>query len=169
VTTPLDKMGSGLIDALADRIAERAAEIVLERLRPEIVHSRDHDDTRLIDVHAAAGKLSVAESAIYKLAGSGRLPSVKVGGRLRFRVADIEKLIEQGTRSDERVRELARVVQAGGGEVRQSRRPATSRRRPASPRPAQRADESSPRTAVETPLKVLTTDAPDAADARRSG
>jgi len=169
VSTPLDEMASGLLDALVERIAERAAEIVLQRLDEREQPPHPPADDRLLDVKEVAARLSVPASAVYKLADAGKLASVKVGGRLRFRASEVERFIERGTRSDERVRELARTAQADAMQAGRRTPAATaSKRRGIPPRSAPRGGVRATRPANEQVLKVLTKESPDRANTRRS-
>jgi len=61
-------------------------------------------------VDEAAKRLGLATSTVYKLAARVQLPSVKLGGRLLFRVEDLFALVEKHRRSPEQVARLA----AGG-------------------------------------------------------
>jgi len=43
------------------------------------------NDLKLLDPKNVSEKLGIGKSTVYTLANNGELPSVKVGGRLRFR------------------------------------------------------------------------------------
>ncbi len=52
---------------------------------------------RLLDVNAAAVLLGLkSPRTLYKWAYAGRIPSVKIGRLLRFRLSDLERLITAG-------------------------------------------------------------------------
>ncbi len=53
-------------------------------------------DKRLLDLHEVAGKLAIGESTPKRLLsdGSVNLPKVRIGGNVRFRLADVEKLVD---------------------------------------------------------------------------
>ncbi len=54
---------------------------------------------RLLDVHEAATLLGLkSPRTLYKWAYAGRIPSVKIGKLLRFRLSDLESLIAAGER-----------------------------------------------------------------------
>jgi excisionase family DNA binding protein len=166
MNTPLDQVSSSLLDTIVEQVAQRIAEIVLDRLRTEGWSPGRRSDEQLLGVEAAAAKLAVPPSAIYKLTASGRLPAVKVGGRLRIRRADIDQFIIDNVRTDQRVSAMARAAQAGAtaGTSRSRPRPSrtTSRRRVARSAPPSH-------DATEATLKVVTNDDPNATPTRRSG
>jgi excisionase family DNA binding protein len=56
----------------------------------------------LLDAAGVAQILSVPLRSVYVLAETGRLAYYKVGRRLRFRAADVEKLLDQGHVAAER-------------------------------------------------------------------
>ena len=49
----------------------------------------------LLDVHDVSKILNVQVSTVYKYSMCGRLPTVKVGGALRFRPEKIKQYIER--------------------------------------------------------------------------
>ena len=53
----------------------------------------------LLDVDGAAAHLSLSKSTVYKLSASGRIPKVQLGGRLLFRMEDLESYIRRNRRS----------------------------------------------------------------------
>src|SRR5438477_410309 len=54
---------------------------------------------RLLDVNEAAALLGLkSPRTLYKWAYAGRIPSVKIGKLLRFRLSDLERLIAAGER-----------------------------------------------------------------------
>lgn len=101
----------GAFAPLVEAVAQRTADLVAERLA-ERSGPAPREPEQLLDIAEAARRLAVSRGAVYKLAESGSLASVKLGGRLRFRVADLEAYVERHLRSDERVEALARAVRA---------------------------------------------------------
>lgn len=97
----------GPLAPLVEAIAQRTAAVVAERLG---TRTQPPEPEQLVDVAEAALRLAVSRHAVYKLAESGSLPSVKLGGRLRFRPADLHAYVERNLRSDERVDEVTRHV-----------------------------------------------------------
>src|SRR5438128_7578417 len=69
--------------------------------RPAVDVTRDG----LVDVKEAARHLGLSPSTVYKRAASIELASVKLGGRLLFRPADLDGYTEARRRTPERVRE----------------------------------------------------------------
>ena len=53
-------------------------------------------EKRLLDLHAVAEKLSLGESTLKRLLADGsiNLPKVRLGGAVRFRLADVERLVD---------------------------------------------------------------------------
>ena len=43
------------------------------------------------------GVLKVSRGTVYKLVNRGELPAVRVGERLRFRPADVDRYLERGS------------------------------------------------------------------------
>ena len=62
--------------------------------------TRKHDffEERLLDVKEAAEMLGLKPSTLYQWAYERRLPVVKLGRTLRFRLSDIQALIAQSVR-----------------------------------------------------------------------
>ena len=56
-------------------------------------------EKRLLDLHEVAQKLSIGESTLKRLlaAKAIALPKVKIGGAIRFRLADVEALMDNVT------------------------------------------------------------------------
>lgn len=44
-----------------------------------------------------AGVLSISKTTVHRLADRGQLPFIWVGGQRRFKVDDIERVVENGT------------------------------------------------------------------------
>ena len=158
-----------MLDALVERIADLAAEKVVERLGAEGWAPAQPVEEQLLDVEATAARLQVPRSGIYKMATSGQLPAVKVGARLRFRLSDIEEFITQATRSEERVRALAASARAVATQPQHEPHRGSASRRDRGERTMTR-DGSSERPApAAAALKVLTNNDPDDAPTRRAG
>ena len=53
-------------------------------------------EKRLLDLHEVAARLSIGESTLKRLLADGTvaLPKVHIGGAVRFRLADVERLID---------------------------------------------------------------------------
>lgn len=53
-------------------------------------------EKRLMDLHEVAEKLSLGESTLKRLLAEGsiNLPKVRLGGAVRFRLADVERLVD---------------------------------------------------------------------------
>jgi excisionase family DNA binding protein len=70
-----------------------------------------HDSLRRVDgligVEAAARHLGLAAGTVYKLARKCELPSVKMGTRLLFKLADLDAYAAARRRSPERVTAIA--------------------------------------------------------------
>ena len=75
-------------DALVERIAERAAELLAERQRP--------DEPELLTVAEAAGFLRCKPQRLYDLVSQGRLPHLKDGARVLVRRADLLTYLDKG-------------------------------------------------------------------------
>jgi len=62
----------------------------------------------LLGVEAAAKRLGLSTSTVYKRGQRGHLPCIKDGSRVLFRPADLDAYAEARRRSPDRVRALAR-------------------------------------------------------------
>lgn len=51
---------------------------------------------RLLTVDQVAEGLAISTATVYRLVAAKELPKVRIGGSTRFRVADVETLIERG-------------------------------------------------------------------------
>ena len=51
----------------------------------------------LLTVNELRGVLKVSRGTVYKLVNRGELPAVRVGERLRFRPADVDRYLERGS------------------------------------------------------------------------
>ncbi len=101
------KMGD-LWSELVEQVAERTADLVEERLGPELAGAAPAEGEEVLSVPEAADFLDLGQSTVYKKAASGELPSVKLGGRRVFLRSDLEAYIEAHRWGDDLVVELAR-------------------------------------------------------------
>ena len=51
----------------------------------------------LLTVNELRGVLKISRGTVYKLVNRGELPAVRVGERLRFRPADVDRYLERGS------------------------------------------------------------------------
>ena len=53
-------------------------------------------EKRLLDLHEVAARLSIGESTLKRMLADNAiaLPKVRIGGNIRFRIADVERLID---------------------------------------------------------------------------
>lgn len=51
----------------------------------------------LADDRQAQIRLGVSRSTLYRLRRAGILPSVRIGGSIRYRVLDLDRLVREGT------------------------------------------------------------------------
>jgi excisionase family DNA binding protein len=58
----------------------------------------EHSQDRLLDVKEAAAMLGLKPSTLYQWAYERRLPVVKLGRALRFRLSDLQALISKSVR-----------------------------------------------------------------------
>ncbi len=59
------------------------------------------DSNSLLNVHQVAEYLQLNLSTVYQWAQQGRLPAIKLGGRWRFRKADLDRWLDEQTRRPE--------------------------------------------------------------------
>ena len=90
---------SSAIDRLAHLLAAHMAECVRRILDDSQSYSGSALAPGLLDVDGAAAHLSLSKSTLYKLSASGRIPKVQLGGRLLFRMEDLEEYINRNRRS----------------------------------------------------------------------
>ena len=64
-----------LLARLVEHLAQRVAELVVQRLEPSLAHS-DPDD-RLLDVKEAAAHLRLRPSTLYKLSSTGQITKLE--------------------------------------------------------------------------------------------
>jgi excisionase family DNA binding protein len=55
--------------------------------------------SNLITVAEVKGLLAVSAPTVYRLAAKGEIPSIRIGGSIRFRIDDIERLLQAGRRA----------------------------------------------------------------------
>lgn len=99
---------------IEELLAEALRKVVREEVRAAFQDMRKveaEDPEKLVGVAAAALRLGVSKSTIYKLSDKLELPSVKVGAGLRFKIADLDTYKETHRRSPALV---AKVVSAAG-------------------------------------------------------
>jgi excisionase family DNA binding protein len=75
------------LDELVERVAARAAEMVVERQQPQAVEP-------YLSVAEAASYLACKPKRIYDLTSQRRVPFVKDGARLLLRRADLDAYLE---------------------------------------------------------------------------
>jgi predicted DNA-binding transcriptional regulator AlpA len=51
----------------------------------------------LVDDRQAQLRLDASRSTLYRLRRAGILPSVRIGGSIRYRLLDIERIVREGT------------------------------------------------------------------------
>jgi excisionase family DNA binding protein len=78
-----------LIDVLADRLVERVA-------------ASQASTRRLVDVRGAAEYLGCSPAAIRQKVARGDLPTVRIDGKNRFDLQDLDALIEQAKHHESR-------------------------------------------------------------------
>ncbi len=98
------------MSALADEIKAALREVLREELPRALANLRPPADGEFyVGVDEAARRLGLSTSTVYKLAERiDELPSVKVGTKVLFKVADLLAYAEKRRRSPERVDRLAK-------------------------------------------------------------
>jgi excisionase family DNA binding protein len=99
-----------LLGDLVERIAVRVADEVERRIE---ARRRAKPLVRLMPPEEVAAVYGLTVDALYKQAKRGSIPSVKLGGLLRFRSDQIEAHIISLDRTDKRVVELAKAARKG--------------------------------------------------------
>ena len=89
--------------ATESRSAPVAREETPRRHRPakrasRAVRSASGFGERLVDVNEAAAMLALSPKTLYQWAYERSIPTVKLGSALRFRVSDLENLIQRAAR-----------------------------------------------------------------------
>ena len=101
------------MSALAEELEAVVRKVLREELARLISGLPSPAGERLLDVDETARRLGLSSSTIYKRANACELPSVKLGGRVLFKPADLDAYAEERRRSPERVKELASRGGAG--------------------------------------------------------
>ena len=96
---------NSVIDVLVERVAHQVAQLVSDQIGR--TSGQDRGEEELLDVDAAARYLSLSKSTVYKLSSTGRLDTVKMGARSRWRLRDLDHYIEENHRSSGKIVELA--------------------------------------------------------------
>jgi len=89
--------------AIESRSVPVAREETPRRRRPakrdsRIVRSASRFGERLVDVNEAAAILALSPKTLYQWAYERSIPTIKLGSALRFRVSDLENLIQRAAR-----------------------------------------------------------------------
>jgi len=88
-------------------LVEQAVDRAMERRLLTSAPTRPNGE-QLVGVAAAAERLGISTSTVYKMAARVELPSVKLGGRLLFKLADLAAHAEKRRRTPAIVARLAR-------------------------------------------------------------
>ncbi|MCA9668101.1 MAG: helix-turn-helix domain-containing protein [Myxococcales bacterium] len=96
-------MKSDILEALrAAAAAQRATAAALEAIAAAAEQAPDVEPAitvasagELLDVRHAAERLGMSVSWVYRQVESGRLSCVRIGNRVRFRVADLEVFVAE--------------------------------------------------------------------------
>lgn len=99
-----------LIRALFDLLADQIAERVLARMKTEQLADPAQGAQALIDVDAAADRLGLSVSTVYRLSRRQTLPSVKVGERLLFEPEALDAYIASNRRDRQSTLRAASAV-----------------------------------------------------------
>ncbi len=65
---------------------------------------------RYVDIKAVSRYTSLAESTLYEWAGTGRIPSIKIGRRVLFDLHDIDKIMDSFKRSSNQCEKTANKI-----------------------------------------------------------
>lgn len=57
----------------------------------------DIDPLRLLTVNQLADLLAISRDSVYRLVRAGKLPSILVGDRIRFRAVDVDDYLRRNT------------------------------------------------------------------------
>lgn len=66
------------------------------RAHAESTTATRNPDDRMLKVSEAAGRLGLSVRMIHRLVATGDLPKVKFGKAARFRLSDVEALMQRG-------------------------------------------------------------------------
>jgi excisionase family DNA binding protein len=104
------------VSAFADEIKAAVREVVREEVRAALAEVRGEAGParapeKMLSVGEAAHYLGLAASSVYKMAARCELPSVKIGRRVLFGIADLDSYAQACRRSPERVKTLAAKAQ----------------------------------------------------------
>ncbi len=74
---------------------------------------------RYVDITAVSRYTSLPVKSLYELAGTGRIPSIKLGRRVLFDLHDIDKIMDSFKRSSNQCEETVNNIVGGanGSEV----------------------------------------------------
>jgi hypothetical protein len=81
-----------LLDEAIERLAERVADLLEERARPQAGNGLPE----LLSVGEASEMLRCKPQRVYDLRSTGRLPRTTEGGRAVVRRVDLERLVGEG-------------------------------------------------------------------------
>ncbi len=65
---------------------------------------------RYVDIKTVSKYTSLAESTLYEWAGTGRIPSIKMGRRVLFDLHDIDKIMATMKRNDNQCNNIANKI-----------------------------------------------------------
>jgi excisionase family DNA binding protein len=72
----------------------------------------------LLNIQQVADYLQLNQSTVYQWAQNGRLPAIKLGGRWRFRKADLDRWLDEQTRRPEALPSEARALSENQARLR---------------------------------------------------
>ena len=109
-----DLLSAGL-EEVVEMLAERTAEILLQKMKLDQGAFGAVDmGAEMMDVMQAAEYLRLSSSTLYKLSSRGKLAVVKLGGRVRFRRADLDAYVAEHRRDGKKVLTLATEARRPG-------------------------------------------------------
>ncbi len=68
---------------------------------------------RYVDIKAVSKYTSLSESTLYEWAGTGRIPSIKIGRRVLFDLHDIDKVMARLKRNDNQEEKIVNKIVEG--------------------------------------------------------
>jgi len=68
---------------------------------------------RYASIKEVSAYTSLAESTLYEWAGTGRIPSIKIGRRVLFDLQDIDKVMASMRRNDNQCNNIANKIVGG--------------------------------------------------------